>query len=187
MNTLKVKERQLNEKTRDLRIKGLVPGVLYGKTMESRPIMLTYHQLGQALREKGEVYTVKSKNRTIYVKLDEVQEHPVTSDFMHFSLVELPKGKRNEVEVPLRLIGDSYGVKEGGTLVIMQDKLKLEGLPSKMPSFVNVDVSHLHIADNIMLSDVKVPKGIKLLGDKDEVVCFLQASSKSRGIKYRRD
>jgi large subunit ribosomal protein L25 len=178
MNNLNVQDRTQNKTPKQLRGQGFIPGVLYGKTVDSTPVMLSRIQLRKAISQKGEVYTITSNGQDMMVRLDEIQSNPVTQDFIHFSLVELPRGQKNEMSLPLNVEGVAPGVKAGGTLSMVHDHIKVKGLPSEMPDTITIDVSNLEINDHIYARDIALPRGIELVSSADEAFIFCRPPQK---------
>ena len=49
MNELKMNDRDLKVKNHVLRSQGMIPGVVYGPDIESRPVTLSRYALGKAI------------------------------------------------------------------------------------------------------------------------------------------
>lgn len=182
MYTLNISKRDLMTKNQELRDQGIVPGMIYGPNIENMAIRTSEHELRNALHTKGEVYEVKAKRRKVYVKIDEIQRDPVSKQFIHFSLVELPKGETNEVEVPIVLKGEPEGRRKGGVMVLMHENLTLSGTPKSMPAQIVVDISMVDIADKVTIGDIKLPKGIEVKMDLDEVVATCRPPAKESDL-----
>lgn len=178
LNQLKIEDRDLQTKTHELREMGLIPGTMYGPNVNNTSVRASELDLRKAISKTGEVYEVKSKKRTIFVKFEEIQRDPVSKELVHFSLVELPKGESNEVEVPIVAMGEPAGRKKGGVLVLMHDSITLSGTPKNMPAQVEIDVSGMDVADNLTVSDMKLPKKVEAMMDMDEVVAICRPPAK---------
>src|SRR6185369_11672649 len=76
-----------------------------------------------------------------------------------------------EAKVPLRIVGEAPGVKnDGGLLQHELRELRVRALPTKIPQFIDVDVSALKINDHILVSDLKAGEGVELLDAADHMV-----------------
>jgi large subunit ribosomal protein L25 len=53
------------------------------------------------------------------------------------------------MDIPVRLVGNSPGVRNGGRLLFRKRKLTIKALPAKLPDFFDVDISKLKIAGTI--------------------------------------
>jgi large subunit ribosomal protein L25 len=74
------------------------------------------------------------------------------------------------VEVPVQLVGESHGVKEGGVIEHHLWTLQVECLPQDVPTAVEADISGLGINESLKVSDVPVPPKAEVLTSLDEVV-----------------
>jgi large subunit ribosomal protein L25 len=175
VNTLKFEDRALDVKTKTIRKEGYVPGVLYGNGMETENIKMKSLELSQMLAMQGEIYKVKTKAGSNFVKFGGIQLDPVSHDKVHFSLVALKKGEKTSLEIPVTLIGEAKGVKEGGKILTIRDAVMVLATPSDMPDSFQVDISHLGIGDNLTIGDIKLPKGIELQEDADKPVVICSA------------
>ncbi len=52
------------------------------------------------------------------------------------------------VQLPVKTVGQSEGVKAGGKLVLKLRKLKVRGLIYKMPENIEIDITKLAIGNN---------------------------------------
>jgi large subunit ribosomal protein L25 len=66
------------------------------------------------------------------------------------------------LQLPIKTIGTSEGVKAGGKLNIKLRKLKVRGLISKLPEYIELNIEKIAIGKNISAGDIKID-GITLL------------------------
>ncbi|MGB5498957.1 MAG: 50S ribosomal protein L25/general stress protein Ctc [Maribacter sp.] len=155
--TIKGSERESVGKkaTKALRNAGKVPCVVYGG---EKPL----HFSANELAFKKLVYT--SNAHTVVVELDngakldavmqDIQFHPVTDKIIHIDFYQLFKDKELTMDIPVRLQGNSPGVKNGGRLLFRKRKLTIKALPDNLPDFFDVDISKLKIGDNISVESL---------------------------------
>jgi large subunit ribosomal protein L25 len=69
-------------------------------------------------------------------------------------------------------VGVPEGVRTGGG-VLQQSihEVEVRCLPTQIPSSFELDVAHLGIGDSIHASDIKLPEGVELLIDPEQVIC----------------
>ena len=80
-----------------------------------------------------------------------------------------------EVAIPLEYIGTSPAVEAGANLVKVLHELEVEADPMNLPHDITVDISVLAaIGDKIHVKDLKLPAGIELKVDAEEVVALAQ-------------
>jgi large subunit ribosomal protein L25 len=59
-----------------------------------------------------------------------------------------------EIEVPVKIIGDSKGVMAGGDLRLNNRKLKVKALPKNLPDFVEADITPLNMGNKLYVTQV---------------------------------
>jgi large subunit ribosomal protein L25 len=156
--TIKGSERESvgKKSTKALRNAGKVPCVIYGGEV---PI----HFSADELSFKDLVYT--SSAHTVIVKMEDgnkvravmqdIQFHPVTDRILHVDFYQLFDDKAVTLEIPVRLEGNSPGVRNGGRLLFRKRKLVIRALPDNLPDVFKVDISKLKIGDNISVETLK--------------------------------
>lgn len=155
--TIKGSERESvgKKSTKALRNAGKVPCVVYGG---DKPLHFSADEL--AFRDL--VYTANA--HTVAIELDngtkvnavmqDIQFHPVTDSIMHIDFYQLFEDKPVTMNIPVRLQGNSPGVRNGGRLLFRKRKLAIKALPDKLPDFFDVDISKLRIGQNIAVSSL---------------------------------
>lgn len=170
MNTLKIQNRNLDLKTKVLLQNGEIPGVLYGRDIQSTPVKCDLNDIYKAVHRDGQIYQVTNNQKKIFVRIDQIQKDPVNGHFKHFSLVQLPKNEKNKVDVPIEMQGNAPGVKEGGTLVMMKNEVELHGLIKNLPDKLIANIDQVKIGDHLSIKDLNIPKGVTTEDDLDTVV-----------------
>lgn len=147
---------------------GKVPGVVYGKRIETRLLEFDRRELEKflATARRGTVVVKMSVRdeggaKESYAVLKELQTNPLTDRVIHVDFYEVALGQRFRVEVPLRVRGKAAGIELGGILEQVVRALEVECTPDSVPEFLEVDVSALGIEDALHLSDVVFPPGVQ--------------------------
>lgn len=155
------------EINRKRRAEGRIPGVIYGKGLETRPIEFQRRPLEKFLdtARRGTVVvkmTVRdgAEGKESYAVLKETQTHPLTGRVTHVDFYEVALGRKFRVEVPLRIRGKALGIEMGGVLDVVTRSLEVECTPDHVPEFLELDVSSLGIGDSLHLGDVQFPEGV---------------------------
>ncbi|MEY4328087.1 MAG: hypothetical protein RIR71_757 [Actinomycetota bacterium] len=153
---------------RKLRASHQTPAVIYGHGNATRHISLPAHEIALALRHKNALLelTLNGKSELVLVKM--ASKDPVTQIIEHVDLVEVTKGEKVHVEVPVHVIGEPMG----GTIVDLEHKtVKLEAEATHIPDFVELHISKEAAAGHHYLaSDLKLPKGVSMDLPADELV-----------------
>lgn len=100
------------------------------------------------------------------VQMDKRKRTPIHVDFYMVTY-----GEPVEVNVPVHTTGKSQGVVMGGLLDIVVHNLSVIAPgPRRIPQELVVDVTKLAIGDHVTAGQIKLPEGVKLAGDADQVV-----------------
>jgi large subunit ribosomal protein L25 len=87
--------------------------------------------------------------------MQDIQFHPITDSILHVDFYQLFSDKPVTMAIPVRLNGNSPGVRNGGRLLFRNRKLTIRALPENLPDFFDVDISKLRIGDYITVDTVK--------------------------------
>ena len=147
---------------RQIRSQENVPAVIYGGAQE-----VNFYASAKAFKplvytgefQIAEVTVDGKKYRCI---LKDLQFDKVTDALIHLDLLELVDDKKVVATLPLKFVGTSVGVKEGGKLVIKIKSLKVKALPKDLVETINVDITNLALNANIRVEDVKAP-GLEIM------------------------
>ena len=139
--------------TKALRNAGKVPCVLYGG---DKPL----HFSADEPAFKNLVYTPNAHTAVIEIEggkkfdavLQDIQFHPVTDAILHIDFYQLFADKEVTMDIPVQLVGNSPGVRNGGRLLFRKRKLTIKALPANLPDFFDIDISKLRIGGNIAVS-----------------------------------
>ena len=142
--------------TRQLRSQGMVPGVIYGGAQE-----INFYAPAAAF--KNLVYTpsfqlaeVKIDSKTYKTILKDLQFDKVDDQLTHVDLLELVEDKKVIANIPLKFVGASKGVKDGGKLVTKMKALKVKTFPKHLREQIEVNIDNLELNGNIRVEDVKI-------------------------------
>lgn len=142
--------------TRTLRSQELVPGVIYGGSEE-------INFAAPASAFKTLVYTpsfqiaeVKVEGKTYRTIMKDLQFDKVDDSLIHIDLLELVEDRKVVADIPLKFVGVSKGVKDGGKLVTKMKSLKVKTYPKYLREQIEVSIDDLELNGNIRVEDVKV-------------------------------
>ena len=141
------------------RKKGLIPSIVYDGKTDSIPVFVNRIAFEKMYSVHGKVFQLQAGSKKMMVNAKEIQRDPLGTMLLHVSFHELAKGQKTTVNVPVKVIGESIGVKEGGTISIVSETLALDVLPSKVPASIEVDVTELKMGDHLSAKDIKLPVG----------------------------
>ncbi len=163
---------------RRLRASGRVPAVLYGHGTKPQHLSVDARQFGQALRTDAGVNVLISLEvgRDQHLALaKEIQRHPVRGDLLHVDFIQVRRGEKVHVQVPVHLVGEAPGAREGG--IVDQDlyQVNVEAEVTAVPEAVEADVSGLGVGDVLRVADLKAPGGAVILDDLEASVVSVVA------------
>jgi len=122
--------------------------------------------------------SVSGESWTAQVLLREIQKHPYKHKITHLDFWELPEAKPQTFRIPVNVIGESPGVKNGGVLQMVVREIPVSCLPSDIPSFIEVNSSALEIGDSLRIQDVELPAKVSHSADENYAVISIVGRAK---------
>lgn len=159
---------------RRIRRAGSLPGVVYGDEKETVSIEVNAHEFDLILHHhtsESLLIDIELEGEgDISVLVKDVQHHPVSGDPLHIDLLRVAADKLIHVDIQLKLVGESAGVKAGGSLDHVMHSIGIECLPGDLVESIEVDVSDLEIGKALHVSDLTLSDKFKLLVDEAAIV-----------------
>ncbi len=159
---------------RRLRREGKIPANVYGGGEAAVAITADHKELAAILRSDSGANTLFTleiegvgESRVIF---QDRQIDPVHGRLLHADLRRLAKGEKIELTIPIHLIGEPQGVRDGGVLEQQMREMHVSCTPSNIPEAINVDVSGLEIGESIAVGDVKVDDEITVLESPEAMI-----------------
>jgi len=154
-----------------LRNAGQIPCVLYGG---DGPMHFSAPELAfSKLIYTSNAYTVVialSEKETYSAVLQDIQFHPVSDRIIHIDFYQLFDDKEIAMDIPVRLIGNSIGVKLGGNLQRNKRKLRIKALPTNLPDYIEIDITNLNNGDRVYITELE-NESYNFLHSDNTVVC----------------
>jgi large subunit ribosomal protein L25 len=166
-----------NKKVRNA---GKVPCVIYGKGDNAH--FTVYQADFKHLIYTPNTYLVKIEvgNSAKLAKVQEVQYHPVSEDIIHADFLEVDAENPISIHVPVKVIGNSPGVRGGGKLQLKIKKLLVSGLIANLPEFIEVSIDELEIGKSVKVGDISVNNMTLLDSENNSIVsCIVTRAAKS--------
>ena len=176
MLTLSVKKRDATN-IPALRRSGFIPGVVYGAHHTATPIAIEARSFGKIFHEAGEatIVSLTGIGAALPTLIREVDLDPLTNLPRHVDFYAVTKGEKVEVAIPLVFVGESPAVDAGANLVKVLHEIEVEADPMSLPHDITVDLSMLAtIDDQIHARDLKLPTGVTLVTEPEEVIALVQ-------------
>ena len=164
--------------SRRLRRAGKVPGIVYGGTAAPISIEVDHNAIYLALRKEAfhsSLINLNINGQKESVLLRDYQAHPYKAIVLHVDFQRVDPNQKLHTKVPLHFVNADIapGVKLGGGIVShVLNEVEVTCLAADLPEFIEVDLSALQAGQNIHASQIKLPKGVKLVkhGEDDPIV-----------------
>ena len=162
--------------TKALRNAGQVPCVLYGgeQPVHFSATELAFSKLVYTPNAHTVVIELES-GETFNAVMQDIQFHPVTDSILHIDFYQLFDDKEVTMSIPVRLTGNSRGVRNGGVLRRNLRKLRVKALPINLPDEISIDITPMKIGDKIAIGNIDQEK-FKLMHAENAVVCQVRTS-----------
>lgn len=168
----KTREGRGKNDARRLRVQGMVPAVLYGDGNAGSVLAVPEKIVDYTLQHVGDnaLYDLSiGEASSATARVVDVHRNPVSGRLVHVDFAPVNMRERIIVTVPVVVVGESTGASEGGVLQQEAYEIEVETLPGAIPQELEVDVSGLEIGENVTLGDIRLPEGIVLVSDPEEV------------------
>lgn len=107
------KETRMNHKTRDQYwAKGWVPAAVHGRSIE--PGICFVDTKHSSHWHRGSMFDVSWNGQPFKASIDELQFTPVGNKLVHVSFHLVGKNEVAHIDVPVRVVGNAPGEKQGG-------------------------------------------------------------------------
>lgn len=148
--------------TRRLREEGKVPCVLYGG--KDHVTFAVYKDDFKNLVYTPNTYLAQIELGSKKYKsiLQDIQFHPVNDQIIHVDFLQVSEDKPVSLNLPVKITGNSPGVRAGGKLLVKNKKLRVRGLIKDMPDFIEINIDNLELGKSVKVSEISVP-GLDLL------------------------
>lgn len=164
--------------SKQLRRNGRIPAIIYGLDKDSIPISINLDDI------KGVMKTPKGMNSLLRIEregaepvdamLKEVQWDYLSNYIIHADLIRIDLKKPVVVHVPIRITGESIGVKvEDGIFDFIVRAVDVRCLPTEIPTEIVVDVSELHSGQSLKVADLGEGDNLTYVTDPSVVICLV--------------
>lgn len=169
-----IRKEQGTSAARRTRLRDRIPAILYHSGVEATPLSMDKKSLYKALRTGQMIFEVIVDKKSQFVLLKEVQYHPVTDEVMHVDFQKVREDEKISLEVAVKSIGESKGVKLGGILVQLLNSVTIKCKPSEIPEFLEIDVTEMEMNTNLFVKDIILPEDVEMMTAEDIAVMSVQ-------------
>lgn len=171
-----------------MRRDGYVPSVVYGGNVENTNIKVNEKEFSDLLAHSA------SDNILVTLEMDggnsqlaflkDVQHDALSGRMLHADFLAVSETTEITGTLPIELVGDPLGVKEGGQLEQMIYDIEITCLPKDLPELIEGDVSELEIGDTLSVGGLNWPEGVTPTLEADVVVAMV---AKARVMEEEED
>ena len=168
-----------------------IPAIIYGGKKEAVSISIWHNELKKALENEAffsHILTIELEGKKESVILKDLQRHPYKPLLTHADFLRVDKDHEIHVNVPLHFLNEESApaIKlQGGVANHQINEVEVICLPQNLPEFLEVDMAEVEMDQVVHLSDLKLPKGVRvaaLLQGEDHDLPVV-AIHKPRGAK----
>ncbi|MFA5643961.1 MAG: 50S ribosomal protein L25 [Patescibacteria group bacterium] len=170
--------------------KDFIPAVVYGSGLESTSLSLKLNDFIKVYDLAGESNLIELElgdKGKINVLVKEVQRNPIKDFINHVDFYKVDMDKEITTEIPLEFIGESKAVKESGAMLVKNiNEILVECLPSDLVDHIDINISVLEeVGDIIKISDINLPKGMKVLNNLEDSVATIIEQQKEEAPEVK--
>lgn len=152
------------------RLENKVPAVVYGGDKEPKSIHFLHNKVVKALETESifsSVFDITVDGKVEHVILKAVQRHPYKPIVMHMDLQRVSKSDVLVKFVPIHFVNEqkSKGIKAGGMIQHTMTQVEVKCQAKDLPEFIEVDMTDVDMNEVVHLSNLKLPKGVRLTVD----------------------
>jgi large subunit ribosomal protein L25 len=164
------------KKVAELRKTGQIPAVVYGNNKDNASVEIDAKDFNKVFSQVGQSTIVELKigdEASENVLVHDISLNPITNEINHVDFYRVNMNKTIRTEVPLHFVGESPAVfQQEGSLFKNIEEVEIETLPANLPPHIEIDISGLDdFSKSIHVSDIKVPEGVELLEDAEQLIC----------------
>jgi len=146
---------------------GRVPAIIYGHGAEARHLSLPEHEIMLALKTPNVLIRLEGVGKAGLALPKAVQRDPLKGTIEHVDLIEVRRGEKVTVDIPVRVTGDVFS---GGLLDQQLVTISVEAEATNIPSGVEVEVEGMEIGTSVHAKDLVLPSGTTLSTDPEALV-----------------
>jgi len=145
-----------------------IPAIIYGGQKDATPIAIWHNELKKALENEAffsHILTIELDGKKESVILKDLQRHPYKPILTHADFLRVDKDHEIHVNVPLHFINEETApaIKlHGGVANHQINEVEVICLPQDLPEFIEVDMTPVEMDQVVHLSDLKLPKGVRV-------------------------
>jgi large subunit ribosomal protein L25 len=156
-----------------LRDAGKLPGVIYGHKEAVVPVTLPKKEVVGHITHGQHLFDLALDGKSEKVLIKEVQYDHLGIEVIHVDFARVSLDEKVTLTVSIEIKGEPKGDGEGVLQQILNE-VEVECLVTDIPDVIRVSVGDMKLDDVIHVKDLKLPSGVKVLADEDQIVVQLK-------------
>ena len=161
-----------------LRRQGRVPAVVYGLDNDPVNVTVPARDLSHILQGESGANTLINLDvdgESMLTLVRQILRHPTWGDLVHVDFIRIRRDVAVSADVPLHLIGEPAGVRDGGLLEQLVFSVTVDAMPENIPVVFEIDVADMVIGDQRRASDIVIPDAVTSQLDPETVIAQVAA------------
>lgn len=174
--TVSLRDAKLNN--HQLRKEGIIPCIIYGKSIDSTPIQIDKKVLLTMFREnsRGSVIPLDLNGEVKDCVVKEIQKDNF-GHVIHMDFEQIDKNQKIKLEISINFNGQDYLAEKGLVFEAVHSSIEFHGKASEIPESLEFDVTKMGFDDKILVSDIKLPEGVSIQLDPEEAIAVVRGGA----------
>ena len=147
----------------ELRKRGRVPGVVYGKGMANVSLSLSLKDLEAVLKTGAHLVDLDWDGQARKVVIKAVQRGTFDADVLHADFRAVSENETLDIDIPVELAGDAAGVAAGGMVEQGMFHVTVRCRPAVLPDKIVIDVAKLQLGSVIYADSLPKLDGVQYM------------------------
>ena len=157
-----------NRESKKVRNAGFIPAVIYYAGEKSSHVSIDKSVFFHALQSSQRIYEIEKEKEKFYVMIKDMQYHPVTDEIIHIDLMRVRRSEKITIIVPLVLVGEPIGIKEGGVLSQALNQVEISCYPTDVPQKIELNIEDLELNSAKSVGDLNINiKDVEIVSDSN--------------------
>lgn len=163
--------------TKALRRDGYLIANIYGKGLENINAAFKQNEYIRTVRNKDTVaFAVKVGAKELNVVVQSYESHALTGELLHVDLMVAQDDVQAHYYVPVKLVGDSIGLKNKGLVNLSKKRLRVKAAAKDLPNEIVIDIAKMDVGDSKMIRDIDKINNVTFTdSDRVAVVSIIKA------------
>ncbi|MDD2548879.1 MAG: 50S ribosomal protein L25 [Bacteroidales bacterium] len=166
---------------KQLRKEERVPAVVYGGKDNIMVALIEKDLKNIIYTPDVFIINLSADKKNIKCIIKDIQFHPVTDRVIHIDFLQISDDKKLTIALPVKLVGSSIGVKEGGHLSLIHRKVRVCGFPNDLPDAIEVDIADLMLGQSLLTDDLVFDK-FEIVEPKTTVIATVKVARVAKGF-----